>query len=102
MDKPKIIKLHCQNPYEIKKRILVEMIPKKAKIDKKSFFLPDKSAIAPNKGAIKTITSPATELAVPSKAVDVTSLRSPAQYDLKKRGKKPAKTVVAKTELAQS
>ena len=78
------------------------MIPKKAKIDKKSFFLRDKSAIAPNKGAIKTITSPAKELAVPSKAVDVASSRSPAQYDLKKRGKKPAKTVVAKTEFAQS
>ena len=51
----------------------------KYKIDKKSFFLWDKSAIAPNRGAIKTITSPATELAVPSKAVDVASSRSPAQ-----------------------
>ena len=59
--------------------MLVEMIPKKTKIDKKSFFLRDKSAMAPNKGAIKTIISPATELAVPSKAVEVASSRSPAQ-----------------------
>ena len=78
------------------------MIPNKAKIDKKSFFLWDRSAIAPNRGAIKTMTSPAIELAVPNKAVDVASSRSPAQKDLKKRGKKPAKTVVAKTEFAQS
>jgi hypothetical protein len=65
-------------------------------------LLLDKSAIAPSKGAIKTIISPATELADPSKAVEVASSKSAAQYDLKKRGKKPAKTVVAKTEFAQS
>ena len=59
--------------------MLVETIPNKAKINKKSFFLRDKSAIAPSKGAIKTIINPATELAVPSKAVEVLSSRSPAQ-----------------------
>ena len=80
----------------------MEIIPNKAKINKNSFLLRDKSAIAPNIGAIKTIMSPATELAVPNKAVEVASSNSPAQKDLKKRGKKPANTVVAKTEFAQS
>jgi len=32
----------------------------------------------------------------------VASSKSPAQKDLKKSGKNPAKTVVAKTEFAQS
>ena len=69
-----MIKLHSQKPYEIKKRMLVEIIPNKAKINKNSFLLRDKSAIAPNIGAIKTIISPATELTVPNKAVEVASL----------------------------
>jgi hypothetical protein len=46
--------------------------------------------------------SPAAELAVPNKAVEVASSKSLAQKDLKKSGKNPAKTVVAKTEFAQS
>ena len=46
--------------------------------------------------------NPEIELTVPSKAVEATSLNSPAQKDLKKRGKNPANTVVAKTEFAQS
>ena len=102
MDKPKIIKLHSQEPYEIKKRVLVEIIPTKAKINKNIFLFRERSAIAPSTGAIKTIINPATELAVPSNAVEVASSRSPPQYDLKKSGKKPAKIVVAKTEFAQS
>ncbi len=82
--------------------MLVDKIPKRANIIKKLFLFFERSAIAPKIGAIKTIINPATELAVPSNAVDVASSRSPAQNDLKKRGKNPASTVVANTELAQS
>ena len=77
-------------------------MPINAKIIKKTFFFPVKSAIAPKIGANTTIMNPETELTVPSKAVEATSLNSAAQKDLKKRGKNPANTVVAKTEFAQS
>ena len=101
-DNAKITKLHCQRPYGIKNNTLVDKIPKKAKITKKPFLFFERSAIAPKIGAINTIINPAAELAVPSNAVDVASSRFPAQNDLKKRGKNPARTVVANTELAQS
>ena len=55
------------------------MIPNNAKIDKNNFLFLERSAIAPNIGAIKTIINPATELTVPNKAVEVASSRSPAQ-----------------------
>ena len=77
-------------------------MPINAKVIKKTFFLPVKSAIAPKIGANTTIMNPEIELTVPSKAVEATSVNSPAQKDLKKRGKKPANTVVANTEFAQS
>lgn len=86
----------------MKKRKLVDKIPINANVIKKTFFFPVKSAIAPKIGANTTIMNPEIELTVPSKAVEATSLNSPAQNDLKKRGKNPANTVVAKTEFAQS
>ena len=79
IDNPKIIKLHCQKPYEIKNKALVDIIPKKANIIKKPFLFFERSAIAPKTGAINTIINPAIELAVPSNAVDAASSRSPAQ-----------------------
>ena len=86
----------------MKKRKLVDKIPINANVIKKTFFFPVKSAIAPKIGANTTIMNPEIELTVPSKAVEATSVNSPAQNDLKKRGKNPASTVVAKTEFAQS
>ena len=46
--------------------------------------------------------TPDNEFVVPITAVLSIAVRSVAQNDLKKRGKKPAITVVAKAELAQS
>ena len=53
-------------------------------------------------GAIRIIRRPVNEFVVPMIAVLSAPKRSEAQYDLKKIGKKPAITVVAKAELAQS
>ena len=78
------------------------MIPRKANKPKNSFFLFVISANAPKKGAIQTMTNPETELAVPSQAELSGPVKSSAQKLLKKIGKNPAITVVAKAELAQS
>ena len=60
------------------------------------------SANAPITGALKAINKPTRELAEPITKVLSESDKFDAQYDLKKMGKKPAITVVAKAELAQS
>ncbi len=66
------------------------------------FFAPPLSATAPRKGDIAVTSSPAHELAMPSFIVLAATSAPWLQYCLKKRGKKPAITVVAKAELAQS
>ena len=91
-----------QSPLATKCKDMVMTIPMNEK-NMRNFFLDDPlSAIAPRTGASKAMTTPATELASPSLAV-LTLMSAPAlQYFLKKMGKKPAMTVVAKAELAQS
>ena len=58
--------------------------------------------MAPRTGAARATTTPATELPRPSRAVLTVASVPRLQYCLKKMGKKPAITVVAKAELAQS
>ena len=53
-------------------------------------------------GASTIIRVLAAELPTPSQKVLSVAPRPPAQYSLKKTGKKPAITVVAKAELPQS
>ncbi|MEW8462119.1 MAG: hypothetical protein AB2653_17580, partial [Candidatus Thiodiazotropha endolucinida] len=60
------------------------------------------SASAPNSGARHTTMMLATELANPNRKVLSVATTSALQYCLKKIGKKPAITVVAKAEFAQS
>ena len=64
--------------------------------------MPPVSAIAPSRGASSTISSEASELPNPSQNVLVVTSVPALQYCLKNSGKKPAMTVVAKAELAQS
>ena len=66
------------------------------------FFADPLSAIAPRIGAMTATSNPARELPNPSWAVLTLTSVPRLQYFLKKRGKKPAMTVVAKAELAQS
>ena len=63
---------------------------------------PPLSATAPRIGAATRMNALASELAKPSWAVLVTASLPVLQYCLKNTGKKPAMTVVAKTEFAQS
>ena len=63
---------------------------------------PAPSASAPSSGAATSRKALASELAKPSRAVLTTASAPSLQYSLKNTGKKPAITVVAKTELAQS
>ena len=68
------------------------------------YFLraPPPSAIAPRIGAAIRMQTLAIEFANPSCAVLTTASDPALQYSLKKTGKKPAMTVVANTEFAQS
>jgi hypothetical protein len=63
---------------------------------------PPRSAVAPRTGASTTTTALARALPMPSWNVLVVASCWAVQYCLKKSGKKPAITVVAKAELAQS
>ena len=56
----------------------------------------------PSTGASTTMTILARELAAPSWKVLTEALFPALQYSLKNNGKKPAMTVVANAELAQS
>jgi hypothetical protein len=58
--------------------------------------------MAPRMGARIAMTRPAAALAYPSRAVVSTGVTSVLQNFWKNTGKKPAITVVAKAELAQS
>ena len=58
--------------------------------------------MAPSSGAAIRMQALASELAMPSCAVLCTGSAPALQYCLKNTGKKPAMTVVAKAELAQS
>jgi hypothetical protein len=58
--------------------------------------------MAPSSGALSMMTRLAAELALPRRNVLSVAALPTAQYCLKKTGKKPAITVVAKAELAQS
>ena len=68
------------------------------------YFLraPPPSATAPRIGAAIRMNTLPIEFANPSCAVLVTASASELQYSLKNTGKKPAMTVVANTEFAQS
>ena len=69
----------------------------------KNFFLVlPTSAIAPNIGALIAINKPIKEFIEPITNVLSAASKSAAQKDLKNIGKKPAITVVANPELAQS
>src|SRR5688572_5747000 len=63
---------------------------------------PPRSAIAPRMGARIAMMSPATELATPRRDVVAVAETSVLQNFWKNTGKKPAMTVVANAELAQS
>ena len=77
-------------------------MPREAKINKNFFFVFPASAIAPSIGALIAINKPIREFIEPITNVLSAASKSPAQKDLKKIGKKPAMTVVANPELAQS
>lgn len=66
------------------------------------FLAPCLSATAPSQGDISITSKLAAELNSPSQKVLWAAAISPAQYCLNSTGKKPASTVVAKVELAQS
>jgi len=69
----------------------------------RSLFLREPpSAIAPSIGASNATIRLEMELAIPRRAVLVLTSVPKLQYCLKKIGKNPAMTVVAKAELAQS
>ena len=76
--------------------------PSKVKKIKCFFLLEPQSAMAPIIGANRATIILATEFPNPSWKVDVLMSAPALQYFLKKIGKKPAMTVVAKAELAQS
>jgi hypothetical protein len=63
---------------------------------------PPRSAIAPSTGAVSAITALAMPLASPSRNVLSVTDTPTFQCCLKNTGKKPAITVVANAELAQS
>ena len=63
---------------------------------------PPPSASAPRIGAAIRMNTLAAEFANPSRAVLTTGSTPVFQYSLKNTGKKPAMTVVANTEFAQS
>ena len=86
----------------MKNKYPVEKIPNIAKVRSNFFFEFPASANAPNTGALMAINNPTKELAEPITNVLSASDKSLAQYDLKKIGKNPAMTVVAKAEFAQS
>ena len=77
-------------------------MPRAANINKNFFLVLPASAIAPSIGALIAINKPIKEFTEPITKVLWAASKSPAQKDLKKIGKKPAITVVAKPELAQS
>ena len=65
-------------------------------------WMPLESANAPSSGAMKRMMKLAVEFPKPSQKVLVVASVPSLQYCLKNSGKKPAITVVAKAELAQS
>ena len=97
-----VITAIIQYPSLIKKKEAVEPAPINIKKTNMYFFLKVISASAPKKGAKIKIKNPDKEFATPNKAVLSESLKLLAQKLLKKIGKNPAMTVVAKAEFAQS
>ena len=91
-----------QCPLAKNERLMVAAIPIDAK-EKRNFFLEAlRSAMAPRKGAAMATIIPAREFARPSRAVLREVSVPKLQNCLKKIGKNPAMTVVAKAEFAQS
>ena len=77
-------------------------IPSAVKTPRYRLRVPPPSATAPRTGAAMRMKTLPMEFANPSWAVLVTASAPALQYCLKKTGKKPAMTVVANTEFAQS
>ena len=92
----------CQAPWATKNKLPVIITPMVAKNRRNFFRAPPWSAIAPRTGARATTTMLAMEFAKPKRKVLVVTPTSAFQYFLKNNGKKPAMTVVAKAEFAQS
>ena len=93
---------NCQSPCFTIHRAPVPSIPKKAKVINNFFFAVPLSAMAPRKGAKTATIMDAMEFASPRYHVLKVTLSVLDQYSLKKTGKNPAMTVVAKALLAQS
>ena len=91
---------HCPAPTPPSRA--VQTTPSRANRNRKRLRRPPRSAIAPSSGAASTMNRLATALPIPSWKVLAVLSRPLAQYCLKNNGKKPAITVVAKAELAQS
>jgi len=81
---------------------MVMRMPIAAKNKRNFFRVLPLSAMAPRTGALSATMIPAMELPRPSRAVLMVVSAPRLQYCLKKMGKNPAITVVAKAELAQS
>ena len=91
-----------QLPLETMYRANVITMPINAKKRRNFFLEVPLSAMAPNTGAQRATAIPAMEFASPSRAVLIVVSAPTLQNCLKKIGKNPAITVVAKAELAQS
>jgi len=80
----------------------VIITPMKEKKARNFFFDDPRSAMEPRSGATIATITPAREFAIPSLAVLTVASDPELQYSLKNTGKKPAMTVVANAEFAQS
>jgi len=80
----------------------VMMMPVRAKKTRNRFFAVPLSAMAPSAGDARAMMMPEREFPMPSRAVLTVGSMPAHQYCLKKMGKNPAITVVAKAEFAQS
>src|SRR5262245_974411 len=78
------------------------LTPSRVKSTSVLTLAPPRSAAAPIRGASTAIAKLPTPLPTPSRNVLTVGSLPALQYCLKKTGKKPAITVVAKAELAQS
>ena len=77
-------------------------VPRMAKHARKRLRAVPRSAMAPSTGARMATVTPAREFTNPSRAVLTVGSTPALQTFLKKMGKNPAMTVVAKAEFAQS
>ncbi len=92
----------CQSPLATKKKATHMAEPSAVSTPSRRTRARPLSAIAPRSGAMNATTKLAIPLAIPSLKVLSVAATPTFQYCLKNSGKKPAMTVTAKAELAQS